>query len=498
MGNNYGVISLLPVFLTIFLAIKYKKINMALLAGTVLGVLILHKGNPYTTIISFFADYMIPTIADSWNVKMLLLMFFITAWVKLLEASGGTYAFANSMASKINTKVKAELAAWVVGLLIFFSDIGSALMTGTILRPIFDRLNVSREKLAWIADTTASPWSIMVPFLGWAAYIMGLMAKELPNREMFPLLMKSHLFNYYAAFSILFGIVVILSRRDFKIMAEADERAKNGIIHPKDLDVSGVKELELNDITKKNANIWVMVIPVLVFIGTLFVFQPLGFPFAKGSASGIELTLILSSVLAAICSIALMKFYKIANLSEGVGIFYQGIKDSMDIILLLVFAWMVGGTTKALGAPNFIISLIKGNVPLYLIPTMIFIAGMLISFSTGSSWGTFAIMMPFSIPLALEVDSNMLPIAIGAVLSGGLFGDHCSPISDTTILAASGAGCHLWAHVRTQMPYAMYVAFFSIVSYIIITIYRSPIILPLVFVIMSILYIFIAKPSNSK
>ncbi len=471
--ESYGIASLIPIVVTIFIAMKFKRLLTALLVGSFLGLLIINNFNPFVTLIKLVDEFIIPTIGDSWNAKILLLLVAISGFVKLLEVSGGTFSFADGITKKVKSKRATMLVSWLGGFAVFWSDVGSPLVVGPIFRPLYDKLRISREKLAWIADTTASPVSILIPFLGWGAYIMGLMSNELPNQEMFPLLLQTIPFNFYALLSVLFVPFIILVGMDLKPMARAEKRAQKGIIHAEDLDEVDVEEVDQSVIEK--SNIWVMVIPLVVFIGSLVLLQPAGFPFAEGSASNIELNLIIAVLYGSAASIILMKFYKIKKFGESATAFFDGLKGSSNIIFILIVAWVLGGVSKALGAPDFLVSVAQGNLATWAIPLIIFISAALISFSTGSSWGTFSIMMPLAIPLALELDSSLLAVTIAAVLSGGLFGDHCSPISDTTILSGTGASCNLVAHVRTQLPYALFVASAAIVSFIIAGITKSPI-----------------------
>lgn len=472
--DNYGILSVFPIVITIFISIKYKNIVVALLVGSFSGLLIANNYNPFDTIINMVDGYIIPTMGDTWNAKILLLLVVITGFVKLLEVSGGTLAFAQSTTKHINTRRKAQLAAWVGGIGVFFSDVGSPLVVGPIFRPLFDKLKISREKLAWIADTTASPVSILIPFLGWGAYIMGLIEQELPGEDVFSILISSIPFNFYALLSVLFVPFVILYGKDLVAMKKAEDLAEKGILND---GKSNVVSIEATYV--KNSNIWVMIIPLLTFIISLVLLQPKGFPFATGSASGIELNLIIATCYASLMCITLMLIFKIKSLNGCVEAYFEGLKESAEILIILVLAWVLGNVSRFLGTPDYIVSITIGNVAIWMIPTIVFLTGAFISFSTGSSWGTFSIMMPLAIPLALNSDPKMIPIMVAAVLSGGLFGDHCSPISDTTILSSTGSGCDLVAHVNTQVQYAFFVGGTSILSFLLAALTESTFILPL-------------------
>lgn len=486
--ENYGILSLVPIVITILIALKFKNIIIALISGAFFGLLIYNTYNPFTTLTCMVDQYIIPTMGDLWNAKILLLLVVITGFVKLLEVSGGTLAFAQSTTKYINTKKKAQLAAWLGGIGVFFSDVGSPLVVGPIFRPLFDRLKISREKLAWIADTTASPVSILIPFLGWGAYIMGLIEQELNGADTFSMLISTMPYNFYAILSVLLVPFVVILNINFAAMKKAEDLAEQGIINGGKTNVE-----EIEAVMVKNSNVWVMLIPIIMFIVSLVLLQPKGFPFAKDSATGIELNLILATIYASLTCVVLMLIFKIKSLKEILDDYFDGLKSSAEILIVLVLAWVLGNVSRTLGTPDYVVSITIGTLPNWSIPAVVFLTGAFISFATGSSWGTFSIMMPLAIPLALHIDETMLSIVIAAVLSGGLFGDHCSPISDTTMLSSAGSGCDHIAHVETQVQYALIVGVISALSFVVAAILESNIVILLSLAVLYATFIILSK-----
>ena len=346
-------------------------------------------GNPFLATKSIIGDYFFVQLTDSYNAGVIVLIVFIGGFIKLMEKSGGAQAFSRSVYKYVNTSLKAQLCAWLGGILIFFSDLGTPLLVGPVFRPLFDKLKISREKLAWILDSTSSPVAII----------------------MIPL----------AAFT----------KKDFSQMKKAEAEAASREDSFEELPQHTGEEG--NHYSASNARPVMVIVPILVVFATLFLtLAPLGFPFQKIDGNEFRVALTMGYFYG---TLALMMFILIFKVKT--------FRDTFKIYVI-----------SGLGTADFIVNGLK-NMNFYggLVPGAIFIFGAFVSFSTGSSWGTFAIMMPLAIPMA---DAFGIPyaIAVGAVLSGGLFGDHCSPISDTTILSSTGAQCDLVAHVKTQLPYA--------------------------------------------
>lgn len=468
--TTYGILSIVPILLTIGLAIKTRNVVMALTVGLFSGVLIQVGGNPVTATTSLIGDYLFMQLQDSYNAGIIILLVFIGGFVTLIEKSGGAEAFARSVAGLVNNRCKAQLAAWVGGIAVFFSELGTPLIVGPIFAPLFQKLRISKEKLAWILDSTSSPVCVLIPFIGWGVYSMGLIQKEfdalnIVDKTDWTAFIAAIPFQFYPILCLIIVPLVAFSGREFSFMAKAEQNAKKGIF-------SSIEEGDPADTKKSmlmnnNVSPLIVIIPLVVLFITLFgILAPLGFPVKQVPGGTFRVALISGYFYGAITMIAMMAYYKVCKFMEAIRMYIKGCGKMFECIVILVLAWSLGSVGKAIGTSEYIVMMARGNVPFWAIPAIIFCIGALMSFATGTSWGTFAIMMPIAIPMAIQLGAPLY-VCIAAVLSGGLFGDHCSPISDTTILASTGAGCSLLDHVKTQMPYAGICAAVSLVGYLV-------------------------------
>lgn len=463
-----SILSLIPIVLTIGLAIKTRNVLVSLFAGVFSGVLILSAGHPITAVKSMVGDYVMAQLLDSYNAGIIVLLVFIGGFVTLIEKSGGAEAFARCVAHFVNTRCKTQIAAWIAGIAVFFSELGTPLIVGPIFTPIFEKMRISKEKLAWIIDTTASPVCVLIPFIGWGVYSMGLIKTELKALNITDItdwtaFIHAIPFQIYPILCLIMVPMVAFSRKEFGAMAKAELNAQKGISST----IGNAEELEKKSMVMDNHTpLTVVLAPLLVLFATLFgILWPQGFPIKQVPGGDFRIALITGYLFAAITMIVLMAFYKVKPLKEGISIYIKGLGKLFECILMLVLAWGLSSVGKALGTSEYIVQMAEGNIPAWSIPAIIFIIGALMSFSTGTSWGTFAIVMPIAIPMAVALGAPLY-VTIAAVLSGGLFGDHCSPVSDTTILAATGSSCGLMEHMWTQLPYAMICAGVSIVGFI--------------------------------
>ncbi|PHS41506.1 MAG: sodium:proton exchanger [Robiginitomaculum sp.] len=454
-----GFFSLLPVLVTLAIAVWTRNVVLGLFLGVFSGVLLLNGINPFTGMSIMVEDYLVAQAAKSSNMGILILMIFIAGLVGLMEKSGGAAAFASMMIKYINGKIKAQMGAWASGCLLFFTDSGTPLIVGPLFRPIIDGLKISRAKLAWIIDTTASPVAVLIPFIGWGLYTQGLIGEEYKTlgitESPFVSYVKAVPFQFYSLMAVIMVPLFVFSKTDFGPMKIAEDNAAKGIV-AKDQD-SEVLEKGMADANAKAKPILVW-LPLSIMLTIMFsLLFSKGFPFDMSNlpSNAFRASLATGYVFAAVALISLMAWYGIKSLADGFALYLSSISRIINILAILVLAWSLGAVGKDLGAPAYIAALIGGNIPAFLIPVIAFMVGGIISFSTGSSWGTYAILIPLVVPLAFQFDISMY-VCIGAVLSGGLFGDHCSPISDTTILSATGAGCSHLEHVKTQLPYAVF------------------------------------------
>lgn len=429
------------------------------------GVVILNGFNPGIIISLMVSDYFVPQMLSPSQSGILVLMCFIGGLVALMEKSGGAVAFASSMTHIITSRLKAQIATWATGIMIFFSDLGTPLIVGPIYRPITDKLKISRVKLAWIIDTTASPVAVLIPFIGWGVYSMGLIEGEFleigRDETSFDAYVAAIPFQFYSLFAIMMVPLVAFSGYEFGPMARAEQQAQARELLRDD---SGLEILDnLSHPKAKAIFVW---LPLLVMVGLLFtLLTPYGFPLNPVPSLVFRGALSSAYFYSSMTLIVLLLFYGVKTFKESMVIYFSGVSRMTSVLIILVLAWSLSEVGKNLGTAQFIISMAEGNFYPFLLPVVAFLFGGLMSFATGSSWGTYAIMMPLIIAVADALGAPM-HVSIGAVLSGGMFGDHCSPISDTTILAASGAGCSQFDHVRTQLPYELFNGSICVVSYV--------------------------------
>lgn len=474
---NYGLLSLLPPVIAVILAIRSKNVILSLFFGGFVGTLIVCAGNPFLAIKSLIGDYFFVQLTDSYNAGVIVLIVFIGGFIKLMERSGGAQAFSKSVYRVVNTKLKAILCAWAGGILIFFSDLGTPLLVGPVFRPLFDKLKISRQKLAWVLDSTSSPVAILIPFIGWGVYIMGLIQAQFDNLKIkasdYTVFVHAIPFQFYAILAIIMIPLVAFTKKDFSLMKKAEEEvaSKNYSFDEVDLETEG----KVEGYSKKNARPIMVLLPIIVVFATLFItLAPQGFPFKKVDGNEFRIALTMGYFLGTLVLMVLLRAFKVQKFDETFKTYVDGMKGMTDVAITLVLAWSLGKVISNLGTATFIIDGMKSlNISPILIPSTIFLFGAFVSFSTGSSWGTFAIMMPLAIPMASAFHIPFA-IAVGAVLSGGLFGDHCSPISDTTILSSTGAECDLVEHVKTQLPYACVNGCIAFICFLIAGITHNP------------------------
>lgn len=470
--QNLGIISLIPVLATLSIAVWTRNVILGLFIGVFIGVLIIHGLNPFSGVSVVIEKYLITQMTKPSNAGILILMAFIGGLVGLMEKSGGAATFAGMVIKYISSKTKALLAAWTSGSLLFFTDSGTPLIVGPLFRPIVDGLKISRAKLAWIVDSTASPVAVLIPFIGWGLYSQGIIAQEYSDlgisEDAFTTYVKAVPFQFYSIMAVIMVPAVIFLKADFGPMRTAELNCSNGITpayeNNSDEEINDDLSPEIQQ-RAKPIMVWLpLSLMMLILFGMLI---PKGFPYNMSNipSNAFRSSLSTAYIFAALTLIILMAKYRIKSLPDGFNLYLKSIGKMVNILIILILAWSLGAVGKDLGTAQYIVSLAEGSFPAYLVPVIAFVVGATISFATGSSWGTYAILFPLIIPMAHQFDAPMI-VSIGAVLSGGLFGDHCSPISDTTILSATGAGCSQLDHVKTQFPYALFNGFCSVVAFI--------------------------------
>lgn len=461
LDPDLGAISLLPVTLALVLAIAARNVILGLFAGLFVGVLLIEGFSPVAGLSLMVRDYLVPQVTDSYNAGVLVLLAFIGGFVALMEKSGGGAAFAARVSRLITSPARLQVSAWLGGIVIFFSDLGTPLIIGPTFRPLADRLRVSRAKLAYIIDSTASPVAILVPFIGWGVYIMGLLNQQIESLGLefsdYALLVSALPFQFYAWLALFAVPLLAFTKVEFGPMRAAERSSALGASLGS---ANRVQSTEADETAERSAVVVANAKPSFVWlplvvlgVALFWILGPLGFPLGRVSGSDFRAGLATAYLLAALTLVALMALTRAQSPLKSLGVYLDGMSRMMQIAIMLLLAWAMGDMMATLGADDYVSMLVRDNVAAWTLPLLIFLVACGISFATGSSWGTFAIMLPLAMPAAAAIGAP-LAVCVGAVLSGGLFGDHCSPISETTILASAGAGCDAFDHFQTQLPYA--------------------------------------------
>lgn len=500
--EHMGFLSLVPPILAIILAIITRNVIISLFSGVYIGVLFIVGGRPLEATMTTIGDFLFPQLTDSYNAAVLVLLFFIGGFVALMEKSGGGAALAEKSTKLINTRAKAQVSAWLGGIIIFFSDLGTPLIVGPVFEKIFDKLKVSREKLAWILDSTSSPVAVLIPFIGWGVYIMGLMKKEFDNMELaiseFDAFLQVIPFQFYAILTVLMIPLIAFTKLDFGPMAKAEHRIQTTgqLYWPNSTPLRKPEKEKL--VNQQNSRAIMVWLPLLVLFTTLFgLLISKGFPFEPVPGEDFRIALSTAYLFAAVTLALLMIGFKVKKFGEVVDIYTSGMQKMVYVTVTLVLAWALGKVISEMGTAEYVVELLQGKIPGFIIPALLFLVGVGMSLASGSSWGTFAIMLPIAIPMAVGLDAPMM-VCIGAVLSGGIFGDHCSPISDTTILSSTGAGADHIDHVKTQIYYASVNAVIALIGFIIAGVTESAYTIIITILLLIITVFSLAKYQSKK
>jgi len=472
--ETYGFLSLIPPLVAIGLALWTRQVFLALLIGIASGFLIMAGGNPLQGMLDTLGGF-VKVFESNYNTEIIIFTLLIGALIALIQRAGGVEGFVNSVLNWLQKKAanadskrqrkRVELLAVLTGILIFVESNISTLTVGTLYRPVTDELNIPREKLAYIADSTCAPACILIPLNAWGAYIMGLLVEQ-NVQEPVSMLVGAVAFNFYPMLAIILLVIVVLTGRDIGEMKRAESRAKaegkllrDGAVP---MIAGEITMMEAKgDVSPKARN---MIIPLL----TLVILMPL-FLVYTGRAPTVDAPNTFfdivdrasgsKSVLYSVCgailvSMVLNKSQGIMGIREMVDIILKGMSGMVPLALLMVFAFALGNLCGDLGTGIYVAEQAKPFLSPALVPALIFLISAFIAFSTGTSWGTFAIMIAIAIPLAQGLDTNVT-MAVAAALGGGVFGDHCSPTSDTSIITSMATANDHIDHVRTQLPYAL-------------------------------------------
>ena len=443
-----NILSLVPVFVTLVVALVARNVLVGLFTGVLAGVAMVADTSAILFVPTLVQRHIVPQVADTYNASVLVLLVFIGGFVKLIEYSGGGTAFARLATRWVAGRARAQLGSWVGGIMIFFSDLGTPLIVGPVFQPLMDQLRISRQKLAFILDSTSSPVAILIPFIGWGVFIMSVIADAFSANGVatseWDAFVAAIPFQLYAWLAIFMVPALTMLGFDYGPMAAAERAVAAG-------EVSSEPDDAPDHSRAKPILVW---LPLLVLGATLFAtLNHHGFPFAQVAGSDFRAGLSAAYFLAALTLVTLMVSMGVRTLLQTFNHYIEGMTGMMPIAATLVLAWTLGAVSEQLGTGAYVAELAREGLPAGVLPATVFLLAAVISFATGSSWGTIIIMMPLAVPAALATGAPM-PIVIGAVLSGGLFGDHSSPVSETTILSSTGAGTTPLEHFRTQLPYA--------------------------------------------
>lgn len=467
------VLSLLPPVVAIVLALNTKEVYTSLLVGIATGALLYANGNLELALNTLFFNEeggMIYKLADSGNVGILVFLVMLGILVALMNKAGGSAAFGRWASTHIHTRAGAQFATLLLGVMIFVDDYFNCLTVGSVMRPVTDQQKTSRAKLAYLIDATAAPICIIAPVSSWAAAVTSSVP-EGSDINGFTMFLRTIPYNYYAILTIIMALFLIFTGTEYGSMKLHEDNAKNGDLFTTEDRPYGDDILSSSDTT---GHVIDLIAPVIVLIaGCIF-----GLIYTGGFFDGVDFVtafadcnasmgLVLGSSIALLFTFVFYRVRNVMTFQDFAACIPEGFKAMVSPMLILTLAWTLSGMTNLLGAKYYVASLLSGSAAglQYMLPVIIFLVAVGLAFATGTSWGTFSILVP--IVCHAFPQGEMLVIAIAACLSGAVCGDHCSPISDTTIMASAGAHCSHVNHVSTQLPYAMTAAAVSAVCYII-------------------------------
>lgn len=464
--DTYGWLSILPPLLAIFLAIKTKHVYISLTLGIWLGWTILNSWNPLSGLIHTI-NALVAVFKDEDNTRVVLFSAMIGAIITFTQYSGGMKGFVNWVVGKgvVRTRKSAGLLAWFLGFIIFIESSICVLVSGAISRPIFDKLKISREKLSYILDSTSAPKCVLIPLNAWGAFVIGLLVTQGVENPI-KVLVSSMPFNFYAIIALILVLIVVLTGKDIGPMKKAERR----VLFENKLLRDGAEPLVSTDIVmmEEKKSVPPKAINMILPVATMVITMPI-ILLITGKGNLMEGSGSLSVLWAVIAGLGIGAIaYRIQGIMKGkeiTDIFMKGVGGLIPLASLMILAFAIGDTCDALGTGPFVAQAAKSTLNPGLIPAVVFMVSCFIAFSTGTSWGTFAIMIPIAVPM-INIIGLHPGIIIAAVLGGGVFGDHCSPISDTTIIASMASAADHIDHVRTQLPYALIAAGISLLLFL--------------------------------
>ena len=498
-AEEFGIFTLIPPIVAILLAFITKNVVISLFIGVLSGGFILNLTgfNVFGALTQAFLDFInraLNSLSDPWNAGIVMQVLVIGGVINLVAKMGGAKAIAEALAKKAKTAKSAQLITWFLGICVFFDDYANSLIVGPIMRPVADKMKISRERLAFIIDATAAPIAGLAIISTWIGLEVSLISEGFESIGVeasgFGVFLQTIPYRFYNILILAFIVITIITLREFGPMRKAEISARK----LKDLtnEEVAVTSSHMDELEPKEGvklSIWNAIVPIgALIISAIVAFyysgyssimagddiaikaivtnSPLSFKaiLEVFAASDASIALLQSAIFSTVVAIVMAVWKKIFTISEAIEVWIDGMKGLIITAVILILAWSLGSVIKELGAAEYLVEALNGAIPAFLLPSLIFILGAIISFSTGSAYGTMSILMPLAIPLAYKINPEMsfVIVSTSAVLTGAIFGDHCSPISDTTILSSMGAGCSHIDHVKTQMWYALFVAAITI------------------------------------
>ena len=491
--------ALLPPLVAIILALITKEVYSSLFVGIVVGAL-LYSGFKFEgTVTQIFEGGIIKVLSDSYNVGILIFLVILGSVVCMMNKAGGSAAFGRWASKKIHTRVGAELAAIILGILIFIDDYFNCLTVGSVMRPVTDRHHVSRAKFAYLIDATAAPVCIIAPISSWAAAVSGFVE----GQDGLAIFVRTIPYNFYAILTIVMMVGMVLMKTEFGAMKTHEINALNG-----DLYTTSARPYENatdDETPNPRGKVIDLVIPIVVLVICCVISMIYTGGFFSGtdfvtafSQSDASTGLAMGSAFGLVFAIIFYMIRRVVNFRDCMGCIPEGFKAMVPAIMILTFAWTLKAMTDSLGAAVFVeeaMRSVAGGIEVIL-PAIIFLVGCGLAFATGTSWGTFGILIPIVVAVFEKSSPEMMIISMSACMAGAVCGDHCSPISDTTIMASAGAQCDHVTHVSIQLPYAIVAAAVSFVTYIVAGFVKTAWIALPVGIVLMLIVLFVIKMMN--
>jgi tetracycline resistance efflux pump len=464
--TDWGVKAVVPSGIALISVLLLKRALAGLLLGAAAGCLLLENGNPWNAMRAFFSDHLLPSLKSEWNLSVLIFTLLLGGFAAVIERGGGFRAmFVKWMAGQADRRRRVQASAFGMGLVCFFDGLANSMMVGKSIGPVAQRCGVSREKMAYIVDSTSSAVACVAAISTWIAYQLSMIREGYQQAGVatvnaFDIFVRSIPLNFYCWFTLMLLVLVIWRSWNIGPMAAAEAASA-------EVSTSNSEPVD----TDSDARPWQALLPLgtlmLTLLGSLYYLgtdTPYPFTFAKAwaafGAAPANLALLYASAVA--CCVAVIANRRVIGRTAECGkVFMDGVAKLFPPCLILIAAWTLSSTSNSLGAAKFLTQILTGQLSPGLLPALVFVAGLLISFTTGTSWGTMGILMPLTIPVALGLspgDTTLVPAVVAAVFSGAVFGDHCSPFSDTTIVSSLSCDLEPMRHVVTQLPYALIAA----------------------------------------